>query len=161
MKRTVAIGSVRAKPGELKRGNLAGVQLRDSTFAPLPLLVANGEMEGSTVTVISTIHGLEIAGIEVIRRVLREQIDLSNLAGTIIAVPVGNPLAFRHLSYVTPQYDFSNMQGSFPGSPKSSTTARITHQISELVLKSDYFIDLHCVPQFSTPWTIIKLGYAK
>lgn len=159
MAKKIQIGNVSAAPGEIKFGSLDGIQLRDSSQVEIPLIVANGKNPGPTLTVISTVHGVEIAGIEILRRVLREEIDVDKLSGTIIAIPTANPLAFRGMSYVTPDYDFANLQGSFPGKADSSTTSRIASQLSEVVLRGDFFVDLHCVPQFSTPWTIVNLGF--
>lgn len=159
MAKEIQIGNASAEPGEIKFGNLNGIQLRDSSRVEIPLIVVNGKNPGPALTVISTVHGVEIAGIEILRRVLREEIDCERLSGSVVAIPTANPLAFRGMSYVTPDYDFANLQGSFPGKEDSSTTSRIASQLSEVVLKGDYFVDLHCVPQFSTPWTIVNLGF--
>ena len=55
----------------------------------LPIEVVNGKRPGPRLFVSAAVHGDEINGVEIIRRILRRKL-LPQLQGAIIAVPVVN-----------------------------------------------------------------------
>jgi predicted deacylase len=61
----------------------------------------NGAEDGPTLLVVSKQHGIEIQGVEVIRKVIREKVDPKELRGAIIGIPVENPLAYMHHQYLS------------------------------------------------------------
>ncbi|MEM1995043.1 MAG: succinylglutamate desuccinylase/aspartoacylase family protein [Nitrososphaerales archaeon] len=140
------IGDIKAASGTKCFGSLGAIELADGSTVKIPLMVVRGVKEGPTLLLISAIHGPEIIGVEIIRRVLREEIDPKTLTGSIIALPVANPLAFQQSSYVTPYYDFYDLNRAFPGDLQGTTTARLAGLIWSAVSKSDYVIDIHAVP---------------
>jgi predicted deacylase len=143
-KSSVEVGDLICAPGELKKGSLLAGYDRDGTEIRIPTLVVNGAGEGPTVYVGALVHGNELAGIEVIRRVLREQLDPSALRGTVIAVPIQNPLAYRTSTYHSLE-DGLNANRIFPGDPHETLTNRIIAAVTKHALdQSDYVIDLHC-----------------
>lgn len=157
-KSLIEIGDVRAAPGERRFGNVGSIELADGSKIRIPAIVLNGTKEGPTLLLISTIHGPEIIGVEIIRRVTREETNPKLLAGCIIALPIANPLAYQHSSYVTPYYDFYDLNRSFPGDLQGTTTARIAGLIWSVVRKSNYIVDLHAVPNpLGYGYTVVRL----
>ena len=95
------VGTATAKRGELQKGIIKGVELNTTTSIDIPVLVMNGQKDGPTLLVVSTQHGIEIQGAEVILRIMREKMSPRNLRGAIIGIPVENPLAFMHHQYLS------------------------------------------------------------
>lgn len=114
-----------------------------STHAELnmPVHVIHGKTEGPTLLVCAAMHGDEINGIEIIRRVVGLK-TLSNLHGTLIAIPIVNVYGFIHLSRYLP--DRRDLNRSFPGSENGSLAARLAHLfMQEIVSRATHGIDLH------------------
>ena len=101
MSDTLTVGTAEAKRGELAKGVIKGVELNTSDRIDIPVLVMNGTQDGPTLLVVSTQHGIEIQGVEVIHKVMRERVDPKNLRGAIIGIPVENPLAYMHHQYLS------------------------------------------------------------
>ncbi len=106
----------------------------------VPLRVMRGRRKGPTVFVSGAVHGDELNGTGVIRELMFSNLEL--LRGTLILVPVVNVFGFeRHTRYLPDRRDLNR---SFPGDPKGSLAFRLAHAIHrEVVLKSDYGLDLH------------------
>ncbi|NLC28457.1 MAG: succinylglutamate desuccinylase/aspartoacylase family protein, partial [Campylobacteraceae bacterium] len=112
-----------------------------NTPAFLALHVKRGRKSGPTVFISACIHGNEINGIEIIRR-LSELKLLSRLRGTLILAPIVNPYGFNALSRYLP--DRRDLNRCFPGSAVGSLTSRVAQVFfDEVVKKSDFGIDLH------------------
>jgi predicted deacylase len=89
----------------------------------------------------AAIHGDELNGVEIVRRLLRRKV-LRSLRGTLLAVPVVNVHGFLDQSRYLP--DRRDLNRSFPGSARGSIAARLAHLfMREIVEKADYGIDLH------------------
>ncbi|MDH5327959.1 MAG: succinylglutamate desuccinylase/aspartoacylase family protein [Gammaproteobacteria bacterium] len=113
------------------------------THAPMsmPVHVVNGKTGGPVVFISAAIHGDEINGVEIIRRLLKMS-SLKRLRGTIIAVPIVNVHGFINHSRYLP--DRRDLNRSFPGSDKGSLAARLADLfMDEIVSKSTHGIDLH------------------
>jgi len=107
----------------------------------LPVHVIKGKKEGATLFISAAIHGDELNGIEIIRR-LRKLSILKRLKGTLILVPIVNTYGVTTLSRYMP--DRRDLNRSFPGSKKGSLASRIAKIFfDEIVSKCDYGIDLH------------------
>jgi predicted deacylase len=137
----------KSSPGTVEFGYLKGIELSDGTKVGIPIISVNGKNPGKTLFLISTLHGQEITGIEIIRQICREIVDPNVLNGRIVAIPIGNPLAFYSSSYHTIRYDYQDLNRCFPGDPNGSTTVRIASMLWQVASKCDYLIDLHCIPQ--------------
>ncbi len=112
-----------------------------NTPTQLPVRVIRGKRNGPTVFISAAIHGDEINGIEIIRR-LRKLNILKKLKGTLILVPVVNVYGIMNLSRYLP--DRRDLNRSFPGSSKGSLASRIAKIFfDEIVSKCDLGIDLH------------------
>ncbi len=109
--------------------------------ASIPVHVIRGKREGPKVFVSAAIHGDELNGIEIIRR-LKKLSVLKKLKGTLILVPVVNVYGLSSLSRYLP--DRRDLNRSFPGSTKGSLAARTAKIFyDEIVKKCSYGIDLH------------------
>ena len=89
----------------------------------------------------SAIHGDELNGIEVVRRVMYD-IDPSKLSGTLIGVPIVNLQGFQRTSrYLSDRRDLNRF---FPGEPKGILASRIAHSLfTKIISHCNYLIDLH------------------
>jgi len=106
----------------------------------MPAHVVRGQREGPILLLSAAIHGDELNGIEIIRRVLQLP-SISRIKGSIIAVPVVNVYGFIHWSRHLP--DRRDLNRSFPGSDKGSLAARLADIfLTELVTKCTHGVDL-------------------
>ena len=153
MKR-IRVGDVDCAAGELAKGGLPVAWLEDSTSVRVPLVVVNGQHEGPTLFVSGTMHGNEIVGIEVLRRLTRERVNPHELRRAIVACPILHPIGYRLHQALTPR-DGMNLIGAFPGDPDGSTTQQIAAAINQgLLAEADYVIDVHSNPWPSLEWTM-------
>ena len=108
---------------------------------PTPVLVAHGNKLGPKLCLTAAVHGDELNGIEVVRRIMYD-IDATELAGTVIGVPIVNLQGFRRSSrYLTDRRDLNRF---FPGNPAGSSASRIAHSFFEQVVRHcDFLVDLH------------------
>ncbi|MDQ2052672.1 succinylglutamate desuccinylase/aspartoacylase family protein [Natronolimnohabitans sp. A-GB9] len=100
---------------------------------------------GPTAYVQAAQHGIELNGTAALRR-LHHHLTTTELAGTVIAVPVVNSLAFDHGSYVTPQAVDAvnpNCNRVWPGDEDGTLQERVVARLWELLETADVVIDLH------------------
>ena len=133
--KSIALGdSVRVK------ANIA--KLPSGTLIDLPVYVFRSKKKGPTVLLSGGLHGDEINGIEIIRRMLDEsKFDMLN-RGTVVAIPVMNIYGFLNFSREVP--DGKDINRSFPGHSGGSLAARVAHFLNKNILSQiDYGIDFH------------------
>ncbi|MCH8551795.1 MAG: succinylglutamate desuccinylase/aspartoacylase family protein [Natronospirillum sp.] len=134
------IGGFRIQPGERRLIELPIAKLYTDTDVNLPIHVIRGRRPGPTVFVSAAIHGDELNGIEVIRRLLKG--DYRGFRGTLIAVPMVNVYGVLAQTRYLP--DRRDLNRAFPGSRKGSLAGRLADLFTrEIVAQSDYGIDLH------------------
>ena len=139
--RPIEIGGKTIEPGARAAVELPVADLYTGTSLSMPVKIVNGKRAGPTLVVSAAIHGDELNGIAIIKRLLKRK-ALSSLRGTLIAVPVVNVHGFLDLSRYLP--DRRDLNRSFPGSPKGSIAARTAHTfVTEIVSRADFGIDLH------------------
>lgn len=137
----MTIGDVTIEAGRRERFDLRVARLPTGTWASLPIQVVRGTREGPTVWLSGAIHGDEINGVDIIRRVL-PHLDRRKLKGTVIAVPIVNVFGFIEGSRYLP--DGRDLNRSFPGSPRGSLASRLAHLfLTEIVDHADIGLDLH------------------
>lgn len=103
--------------------------------------VVRGLRQGPTLCLTAAIHGDELNGVEVVRRVLL-RLDERRLRGTVIAVPVVNVFGFTAGSRYLP--DRRDLNRFFPGVAQGSLASRIAYSLfHEIILRCDALIDLH------------------
>ncbi len=107
----------------------------------LPVHVIRGRKPGPKLFVSAAIHGDEINGVEIVRRLLKMQL-VKGLRGVLIAVPVVNIHGFIHQSRYLP--DRRDLNRSFPGSSEGSLTGRMAKFfVDHIVKNATHGIDLH------------------
>lgn len=115
--------------------------LSDHTPVTLSVHVIRGQRPGPTLFVSAAVHGDEVIGVEIVRRLLRIP-DLDDVAGTLLAVPIVNAFGFMNHSRYLP--DRRDLNRTFPGSASGSLAARLAHLFfNEVVCRSDAGVDLH------------------
>lgn len=88
----------------------------------------------------AAVHGDELNGIEIISRLIAENLKLQ--CGTLIYVPMVNVYGVLNQSRYMP--DRRDLNRCFPGSKKGSLAGRLAHTFLEsIVSHCDYGIDLH------------------
>lgn len=135
------IGGILVKPGERRTIDLPITDLSTHTPMTMPVQVICGRKPGPRLLVCAALHGDEITGVEIIRRVLKLG-ALKRLRGTLIAIPIVNVFGFISLSRYLP--DRRDLNRSFPGSTRGSLASRLAHLfLNEIVVKCSHGIDLH------------------
>ena len=135
------INNHEARAGRRTQLEIPIARLMSGTPVALPVIVLHGRYEGPTAWINAAIHGDELCGVEIVRRVL-EEIDATSLHGTLIAVPVVNVHGFNNSDRYFP--DRRDLNRSFPGSTRGSLASRVAHlMMTEIVQRCDVGIDLH------------------
>lgn len=116
-------------------------QSLDGLSLPTPVLVVNGVQTGPVLCLTAAIHGDELNGIEIVRRILHG-IDPVKLSGTVIGVPIVNLQGFQRASrYLTDRRDLNRF---FPGNPQGSSASRIAYSFfNKIIQHCDLLVDLH------------------
>lgn len=135
------IGGKLVQPGYESTVNIHIADLSTTVPVSLPIRVVHGRDEGPTLFVSAAIHGDEIVGVEIIRRVLR-RVTGHRINGTLLLVPVVNVFGFvTHDRYLPDRRDLNR---SFPGSIGGSLAGQLAFTFcNEVVKRSDFGIDLH------------------
>lgn len=135
------MGEITVQPGRTARFELPFARLPTGGEAALPVAVVNGRYAGPHVWLSAAIHGDELNGIDIIRRVLR-RVEGRRLHGALIAVPIVNVFGFLNQSRYLP--DRRDLNRSFPGSPRGSLAGRLAGLfMREVVGQCSVGIDLH------------------
>jgi len=139
--KAIEIGGTTITPGARVQVDLPVADLYTGTSMTMPVKVLSGKKLGPVLFVSAAIHGDELNGVEIIRRLLKRKV-LRSLRGTLLAAPIVNVHGFLDQSRYLP--DRRDLNRSFPGSAKGSIAARLANIfITQIVSKADYGIDLH------------------
>lgn len=137
----ITVGDVTVRPGRKVQIELPFARVVTGATESLPVKVINGRSAGPNIWLSAAIHGDELNGIQIIRRVIKD-LDAKTLRGAVIAVPIVNPLGFINESRYLP--DRRDLNRSFPGSARGSTASRLAHLFMEQVVgHCTVGIDLH------------------
>ena len=138
---SIGIGDVNVAPGYRTQVDLPIADLSIHVPMAMPVHVINGPEVGPTLFVAAAIHGDELNGVEIIRRII-QLAALRRLKGILIAVPIVNVPGFLSLSRYLP--DRRDLNRSFPGSPRGSLAARLANTfLDEVLANATHGIDLH------------------
>jgi len=128
-------------PGTSRRLAWSATELFEGVPVSTPVLVINGAEPGPTLCLTAAVHGDELNGIEMVRRVMHDM-EPDKVSGTIIGVPIVNVQGFHGGSRDLP--DRRDLNRYFPGNPNGSAAARIAHSFFvNIVAHCDALIDLH------------------
>jgi len=130
----------------VRRGTVEQIFLKVSEYytatpVNVPVTIIRGRARGPSVFLTAAVHGDELNGVEIVRRVMTGM-GPDDLRGTLICVPVVNRFGFlTHTRYLP---DHRDLNRSFPGSPNGHAAARTAHILfQEIVSRSQYGVDLH------------------
>jgi len=130
--------------------------LSDHTPVAMSVHVIHGKLEGPTVFVSAGVHGDEVIGVEIVRRLLRAP-NLKSLRGTLIVIPIVNAFGFINHSRYLP--DRRDLNRSFPGSAGGSLASRLAYLfLHEIVALCDLGIDLHSAAVHRTNLPQIRIS---
>ena len=106
-----------------------------------PVLVAHGTQPGPVLCMTAAVHGDELNGIEVVRRVLND-VDPAQLTGTVVGMPIVNIMGFSRSSRYLP--DRRDLNRYFPGTLYGSAASRIAYRLfRQVIVNCDALVDFH------------------
>lgn len=127
--------------GTRKRLSWTSGMTIEGFVVPVPVIVVNGRGPGPVLCLTAAVHGDELNGIEVARRVL-DDVDEEELNGALIGIPIVNLQGFyRGTRYLPDRRDLNRY---FPGNPRGSSATRMAHSLfTEVIGHCSALIDLH------------------
>ncbi|MEM9172175.1 MAG: succinylglutamate desuccinylase/aspartoacylase family protein [Pseudomonadota bacterium] len=127
--------------GSYRQLSWSATQLFEGLPVDTPVLVVHGKQPGPVLCLTAAVHGDELNGIEIVRRVLHG-LQPSRLGGTVIGVPIVNIQGFRRGDRYLP--DRRDLNRYFPGSRNGSAASRIASSFfNNIVLHCDALVDIH------------------
>lgn len=137
----LTIGGKSIEPGQQCMIEIPVAPMYTHDNLSISVQVVRGKRPGPVLFVCAAIHGDEINGVEIIRRLLKDP-HLSRIQGTLVAIPIVNVYGFiNHTRYLP---DGRDLNRSFPGSKRGSLTGRIAHTfLKEIIAQCTHGIDLH------------------
>ena len=127
--------------GSSQRLSWSATELFESVPVSTPVLVVNGALPGPTLCLTAAVHGDELNGVEIVRRVMHDLVP-GKMSGAIIGIPIVNVQGFRRGSRYLP--DRRDLNRYFPGNPNGSAAARIAHSLfTNVIVHCDALVDLH------------------
>ena len=137
----IEIGGTSILPGQQKTIDIPLAATVTHDNAQMTAHVIHGRKPGPCLFVSAAIHGDELNGVEIIRRLVQLK-KLQHIKGTLIAIPIVNVHGFITHSRYLP--DGRDLNRSFPGHSKGSLAARMAHTfLKEILEKCTHGIDLH------------------
>jgi predicted deacylase len=128
-------------PGDRRRLSLSAGESFAGDAVDIPVLVIRGTTPGPTLCFVAGVHGDELNGIEIVRKVF-EEITPRDLSGMLIGVPVANVHGLRRSSRYLP--DQRDLNRFFPGHPGGSSASRIANALFEGIVEGcDGLVDFH------------------
>lgn len=137
----IVIGGHTIPRGKTVQIEMPIMRLYTDTDVSMPIHVIRGKNDGPTVFVSAAVHGDELNGIEIIRRLIKlKSLRISH--GCLVMVPMVNVYGVLNQSRYMP--DRRDLNRCFPGSPRGSLAGMFAHKfLTEIVNHCDYGIDLH------------------
>lgn len=153
------IGDATVAAGTRRTVELPVSVLSDHTPVTMSVHVVHGQKPGATLFVSAAIHGDEVIGVEIARRLMHSP-QLDDIAGTLLVVPIVNTFGFLNHSRYLP--DRRDLNRSFPGSERGSLASRLAHLfMTEVVTRADLGIDLHSAAIHRTNMPQIRVSPGK
>lgn len=141
-RKNIHINDQLIKAGESKVINLQIARLISGTEIDLPIHVFRSKKPGPVILLSGGLHGDEVNGIEIIRRIIESKVLNKLKCGSVIAIPVMNIYGFLNFSREVP--DGKDINRFFPGNKKGSLASRVAYTLSRTVLEEiDFGIDFH------------------
>ena len=130
------------EPGKNGVAHLAVGRLPSDTRLSIQVHVFRSKKPGPTTLILAGVHGDEINGVEIVRRVLNDKIVNKINKGSIIIIPLLNVYGFINFNRYVP--DGKDVNRSFPGTKNGSLASRIAGTLTKHILPLvDYIFDFH------------------
>lgn len=137
----IVVGGHAILPGQTLQIEMPTIKLYTDTDICMPVHVIRGKKPGPAIFVCAAVHGDELNGVEIIRRLIQSK-TLKIAAGTLILVPMVNVYGVLNQSRYMP--DRRDLNRCFPGSANGSLAGRVAYRfLKEIVEPCHYGIDLH------------------
>lgn len=137
----ITINSYEIGPGEQQKIQLNIARLPTYTNIDLPVHVYRAREDGPVLLLTGGLHGDELNGIEIIRRMIYKDM-LMPKKGSVIAIPLVNVYGF--IQNVRGLPDGKDINRSFPGIKGGSLARLLAYTLmNEIIPKIDYGIDFH------------------
>jgi len=137
--------------GSVEQTRVRVAELPEGTWVEYGVMVMRGAKPGPILYLGAAFHGDEVAGVEIVGR-LAHELKPAQLCGTLLIVPVQNPLAFQvqhrffvgHMLKSPMDQNPADPWASFPGDPKGNLAALIAHSLYDKLMRyCHYMIDVH------------------
>ena len=139
--REVIIAGQEIRPGEFKEININIARLPSHTQIETPVYVSRSAEDGPILGLIAGMHGDEINGMEIVRRILDRGLHQVQ-RGTVVCMPIINVYGFLNFSRDVP--DGKDVNRSFPGTRGGSLASRVAyHLMHDVIPFIDVGIDFH------------------
>ncbi len=136
-----SIGDEAVHAGTARTIEIPIARLPPGTWTTMPVAVVRGSRPGRTVWLSGAIHGDELNGVEIVRRLLGH-LRPKAMAGTILAVPIVNVFGVTTSSRYLP--DGRDLNRSFPGSRRGSLASQLASLFFEHVAaRCEIGLDFH------------------
>ena len=137
----IKIANEEILPGEEKQINAVISKLPTRTNIDIPIIVSRSKEDGPTLLLMGGMHGDEINGVEIVRKIISKGYNRP-LKGTTICLPILNIYGFINFSRQVP--DGKDINRMFPGSAKGSLASQIAYHLrNEILPQVDFGIDFH------------------
>jgi len=137
----IFIGQAAVEPGESRVIQMPLGTFPSGSPVEVPIHVSRSVHTGPTVLLMAGLHGDEVNGVEILRRVLESGLNVPEI-GSTITIPLLNAFGFIHSTRDAVQN--KDVNRSFPGSANGSMASRMAHLINRSILPLiDVGIDLH------------------
>lgn len=138
----IEINGQKVHRGESKTVILNSYELHTKTKLEIPVHVIHSEKKGPSLLLSAGMHGEEINGIEILRKINSRNEVQALKCGTLITIPVINLISFLYASRDLP--DGRDLNRCFPGSKKGSIGSRIAYDLMKHIVPIiDFGIDFH------------------
>ena len=147
----LTIEGLRLQRGTRERARVRVAELPEGTWVEYALMAVRGARPGPVFYLGAAFHGDEVAGVEIVGRIAAE-LNPAELSGTLIIVPVQNPLAFQvqhrffvgHMLKSPMDQNPADPWASFPGDANGNLAALIAHSLYDKLMRHcDYMVDVH------------------
>jgi predicted deacylase len=131
----------RVRAGRTTYLEIEVASLYTRTKIDVPVIVEKSAKPGPTLLLTGGIHGDEVNGIEIIRRLIMTK-ALRPEKGAVIAVPIVNVMAFLNMNRKFA--DGRDLNRSFPGNKNGSLASKLAYSVSSRIIPhADFVVDLH------------------
>ncbi len=150
------IADIACQPGSKSFTRVKVCTMSDGGDLEIPIHVVTGAKSGPSLCFSSSVHGGESFSVDVAKEIVAS-LDPSNLSGTLVCVPIINPVAFEASTRFVPAlFSGGDLMLLFPGNMNGWLTEKIAYVIwHEVLTKVDYLIDNHPLDRAATSWVYL------